>query len=257
MIGAIVASVIKKITQENKELKSFYLEPMEKLNKPKPGQFFMVWVPGLEEIPISVSGYFNGLIRISVARRGETTSYMHTLKIGDFLGLKGPLGNFITPDPNKKYLLVGGGYGVAPLIFFLQEYKRIGGEEIDIIIGARSKDLLLFENEITINGARLHVATDDGSKGFKGTTIDLMIRILKEKKFDEILLCGPEKMLVKGSKVAINKGIKAWVLAEEYMKCGIGLCGSCELGKSGLLVCRDGPVFDALTYLKSLGVYQY
>lgn len=254
MIGTVIASKIKKIRQENKILKSFYLEPMEKMIKPKPGQFLMVWVPGLEEIPISVSGYFNGQIRISVAKRGETTSYMHSLKVGDFLGLKGPLGNFISPDSSKKYLLIGGGYGIAPLIFFIQEYKKVGGNEVDIIIGARSRELLAFENELIEMGTNVHVSTDDGSKGFHGTAIALMKRIVKRRKFDEVILCGPEKMLIYGSKEAIRAGIKAWVLAEEYMKCGIGICGSCELGNSGLLVCRDGPVFDALTYLRSLGV---
>ncbi len=252
MIGTIIAAEIKSIIQENKEVKSFYLKPTRNIGKPEPGQFFMVWVPGREEIPISVSGYFNGLIRISVAKRGETTNYMHTLRNGDFLGLKGPLGNFVHVDPNKKYLLVGGGYGVAPLVFFLNEYIRLGGEKIEVIIGARSKDLLLFEDEITQLKAILHIATDDGSKGFRGTSIDLMKKIIRKEKFDEILLCGPEQMLINGAKLAIKNNLKAWVLAEGYMKCGIGICGSCELGNSGLLVCRDGPVFDALTYLRSL-----
>lgn len=253
MIGRIVTSRIEKIRIENKELKSFYLRPLEKINKPKPGQFLMVWVPGFEEIPLSVSGHYNDLIRVTVAKRGKTTIHMHHLKIGDLLGIKGPLGKPIPLHGNKRYLLIGGGYGIAPLIYFLHEYKSSSSKEINVIIGARSSDLLAFENEAKTLGAIVHIATEDGSKGFKGTAIDLMKQLIDSVKFDIVVLCGPKKMLIKGAEIAVNTGIQAYVVAEEYMKCGIGLCGSCELGNSGLLVCRDGPVFDSHLFLRSLG----
>ncbi len=254
MIGVVVASVITDIKNENRELKSLYLKPLEEINTPKPGQFLMVWVPELEEIPISVSKYSDGLIRITVAKRGKTTRYMHSLNKGDILGVKGPLGNYIEPEPDKKYLLVGGGYGIAPLMFFLWEFRSRSREVIDVIIGARTADLLAFEDEARKLRANVHVTTDDGSKGFKGTNIDLMKKLLKSEDFDIVVLCGPEQMLINGAKTLIENGINGFVLAEEYMKCGIGLCGSCELGRSGLLVCKDGPVFDVRTFLKSLGL---
>jgi len=246
--GSIVSARIVKIVKENPEIKSFFLKPLKKMEYPKPGQFYMVWVPDLEEIPISVSAVFKNLIRITVARRGETTNYMHSLREGDILGLKGPLGNSIKLERNRKYLFVAGGYGVAPLMFALR-CARERDSAVTMLIGARTESLLLFEQEAKRLGAKVFVSTDDGSKGFKGTVVDLMKQILKRELFDEIIACGPEPVLIASAEIASMLGIKSQILAEEYMKCGIGVCGSCELGQSGLLVCRDGPVFNGEIFL--------
>ena len=250
----IIAAKICKIIDENPLTKSFYLKPVKPLPQPKPGQFLMVWVPDYEEIPLSVSGYYpeDNIIRITVANRGETTNAMHNLKEGAFLGLKGPLGNFLIPESGKKYLLVGGGYGVAPLIFFIQQAK--GVDEVTLAVGARTRDLLLFLNEAKDLGASVSVSTDDGSEGFKGYVTELVEKLIREKDFDTIIACGPEEMLKKIAKIGIKSELETWIIAESYMKCGIGLCGSCELGNSGLLVCKDGPIFRGEVYLRALGV---
>jgi len=247
----MISAKIVRIVNENSEIKSFYLKPLRDIIYPKPGQFFMVWVPNYEEIPISASGIFGDLIRITVAKRGETTEYMHTLNAGDFLGLKGPLGNSITLTRGKNYLFIGGGYGVAPLIFAAQNALKRESNPI-LLIGARTKNLVLFYNEAINLGIETHVSTDDGSMGFHGTVIELAIKILEKRKIDEIIACGPEPVLIESAKFAQRLGIPSQILAEGYMKCGIGLCGSCELGKSGLLVCKDGPVFSGEIYLKAI-----
>jgi len=251
--GEIISAKIVKIVDENPSTKSFYLKPLKTINTPQPGQFFMVWIPNYEEIPLSVSGVFGDLLRITVAKRGKTTSYMHKLREGFFLGIKGPLGNHILIEKDKNYLFVSGGYGVAPLIFASRIAVEKGATPI-LLIGARSKDLLLFYNEATNLGIETYVSTDDGSLGFSGTVIDLAKYIIfrKRKKVDCIISCGPEPVLIESAKLARLLGIHSQILAEEYMKCGIGICGSCELGDSGLLVCRDGPVFDGEVYLKAL-----
>ena len=251
MLGRIVTAKIIRIKHEARDIKSFWLKPLEEVNPPQPGQFFQVWVPDYEEIPISASGYENGLIRITVAKRGETTAAMHRMRIGDLLGIKGPLGKPLRLLSNKHYVLVGGGYGVAPLIFAAKELIKQHCEVI-MIIGARTRDLLLFVDEAKSIGAQVFCSTDDGSYGFKGTVVDLLRNLLSRINCDKIIACGPKEMLIKIAKIAIENKIPCDILAESMIKCGIGLCGSCELGKSGLLVCKDGPVFDGETFLNAI-----
>jgi len=251
MLGKIIIAEIVDIKDEARDIKSFWLKPLEKINPPQPGQFFQVWVPKYEEIPISVSGYENGLIRITVAKRGETTAAMHKMKIGDLLGIKGPLGKPLKLFSNKCYVLIGGGYGVAPLIFAAKKLTEQNSKVI-MITGARTKDLLLFVDEAKSINVQVYCSTDDGSYGFKGTTVDLFKKLLPDISCDRIVACGPKEMLIKIAEIAVQKGIPCDILAESMIKCGVGLCGSCELGKSGLLVCKDGPAFDAKIFLNAV-----
>ncbi|MCR8433254.1 MAG: dihydroorotate dehydrogenase electron transfer subunit [Candidatus Korarchaeota archaeon] len=245
----IVGAEIIKSVRENVLVKSIYLRPFRPLAKPKPGQFVMIWVPNMEEIPMSVSGFYGDHFRISVASVGPTTRVLNELPVGTLVGVKGFLGNALQLG-NKKYLLVGGGYGVAPLVYAMAGIRNSHGEA-QIVIGARTRDLLLFLDEAKRFG-KVHISTDDGSEGFHGTALDLAKEILSSESFDEVIVCGPEPLLIGVSELCSEYNIQAYVLAERYMKCGIGLCGSCVLDGSGLLVCRDGPVFDARIYLKAL-----
>ena len=251
--GSIIAARIVKIKVENKETKSFYLKPLEKIRIPQPGQFFMIWIPRYEEIPISASGVFGELIRISVAKRGKTTSYMHQMTTGDLLGLKGPLGNSINLQAGKKYILIGGGYGVAPLIYTARKIIQLKSHAT-LLIGARTKDHLLFIDEARSLRIPVFFSTDDGSAGYHGTVIELAKEIIHRESFDEIISCGPKEMLIEVARLADKLDINSQILAESYMKCGIGVCGSCELGQSGLLVCKDGPVFSGSTFISALGL---
>ena len=251
LIPLQTAGNIIDIKDENSIVKSIYIKPKKRVPKPTPGQFFMVWVPRFEEIPLSVSGYYDGVLRFSVAKVGETTRRIHELKKGDLLGLKGPLGNGLKPD-KKRYILVGGGYGVAPLVYLMNEIVSVGGKA-DIIIGARTKDLLLLVDEARRLGTA-YLSTDDGSEGFKGTALDLAKEVLSNEEYDVGVVCGPKPLLVGFAEVCVKRKMECYVFAESYMKCGLGLCGSCVLGNSGLLVCRDGPVFNARLFLDAIKI---
>lgn len=252
MIGEIISAKVARVVRENILVCSIYLEPEIRIPRPKPGQFLMIWVPEYEEVPMSISGYYGDIVRITVAAVGPTTKRLNKTQVGEYLGIKGPLGNGLELK-GIRYLLVGGGYGVAPLIYAMQEIKRVGGKST-IIIGARTKEQLLMVGEAEKYG-EVFVCTDDGSYGYKGTAYDFLIDIVDDLEYDEVLVCGPKILLLKVAKYCVEKNIKCWVFAEEYMKCGIGLCGSCVLGTSSILVCREGPVINAETFISAVGMH--
>lgn len=221
---------IVEVKDENRKLKSFFLSPAP---EPQPGQFFMVWVPGYEEIPISASGFAAGLLRISVSKEGYTSERMHALKKGDLILIRGPFGRGFNLE-GDSFLLVGGGYGMAPLIFAGSKLK---GKRLKFLIGAKTRDELAFVEEARALGETL-VSTEDGSEGKRGLVTDL----IGDGDYDWVLTCGPESMMVRVLEICREKGWRVQLCLERYMKCGFGLCGSCDLG-NGLRVCVDGPVF--------------
>jgi dihydroorotate dehydrogenase electron transfer subunit len=225
---------IEKVVKENRLVKSFYLRV--DLPPPQPGQFYMVWLPEAEEIPISASGYQNGILRLSISKVGETSAKMHLLQRGEKLFLRGPFGRGFKLE-GHSFLLVGGGYGMAPLIFAAHVLR---GRKLKFLVGAKTKEELLFVKEAGELG-EVCISTEDGSEGEKGLVTDLLE---KEKgKFDWILTCGPEPMMAKVLELCQERGWEAQFCLERYMKCGFGLCGSCVLDP-GLRVCVDGPVFE-------------
>lgn len=221
---------IVKVRDETPRVKSFLLST--DLPPPEPGQFYMVWVPGAEEIPLSASGY-DGLLRLTVSREGETSGRLHRLGEGDLLLLRGPFGRGFKLE-GDSFLLVGGGYGVAPLIF---AGSRLKGRKLRFLLGARNKDELLFVEEAGGLGEVL-VSTEDGSAGEKGMVTDLM----GEGRYDWVLTCGPEAMMVRVLEISRRRGWRVQLCLERFMKCGFGICGSCVLNP-GLRVCTEGPVF--------------
>jgi len=230
---------IVDIVDEAEDIKSFYIK-VPTLKRVIPGQFVMVWVVGFEEIPISPSLHEGDILRLTVAKVGETTSAMHRLKVGDKLIIRGPYGRGFSINC-KSAILVGGGYGVAPLIFLARVLKARGCK-IAFLVGAKTANKLLFLEEAKrLNLDIVACSTEDGSKGFKGLVVDL-IETLNVKEYDNLMACGPEKMLVAIVK-RYSKLLNVEVSLERYMKCGVGICGSCAI--NGLLVCKDGPVFKS------------
>lgn len=203
------------------------------------GQFVMVWVPGIDEVPMSLS-YLGESKGITVEKRGEASSALHRLKIGDKIGIRGPYGNGFRLT-GKRILVIGGGSGMPPLAAAVDKCLK-KKKKVVCLIGARSKDGILFAERIKKAGCAVHIATDDGSLGHHGFVTELAEEILKKERFDLMLACGPERMLVNVLKLAGRHKIPLQASLERYMKCGMGLCGSCQVGK--YLVCRDGPVFD-------------
>lgn len=239
---------IKKTVEENCKVKSFYLEYLG-TELPRPGQFFMVWLPGFEEVPMSISDAGDGLIRISVSNEGQTTAELHRLGKGDRLFLRGPFGNGFSLQ-GRSFLLVGGGYGAAPLIYAAKVISSSGGR-CTYLIGARRKEELLFIDEARGMGIKSVVATEDGSEGYKGLVTDLLKSELKRGGYQTVLTCGPERMMYEVVREGVKRGIKIQASLERYMKCGFGICGSCVLDPLGLRVCSDGPIFDGALLLKT------
>ena len=236
---------IEKVVDENPKVKTFYFRDRLCLEA-KPGQFLMVWIPGVDEIPLSVSGvYSNGLASVTVARVGEATKAMHGLKRNDLIGVRGPFGNFFEIS-GKKVLLIGGGTGMAPLAFLAEKLAE-NSCETTFIIGAKTAKELLFLERVkrALSGqkSKIMVFTEDGSFGLKGMATDSLDHLLKEETYDMIYACGPELMIKEAFLAAERANVSFQASLERIMRCGIGICGSCMLGK--YRVCRDGPVFTS------------
>jgi len=227
-------TVIKKIIKENEKVKTFVTEAKIKA---LPGQFIMVWLPRIAEKPFAVVD--NTPLTFTVAKVGRFTSALHQLQKGDKIWFRGPFGKGVFKKENKNSVFVGGGYGVAPLFFLAKKFfSKEGGT---IIIGAKTKDDLLFEDKFKKIGFKVLVSTEDGSKGTKGLATDVLMKILTMEKINNIFACGPEKMLEKVVDICQKFKVKYQISLEAIIKCGFGVCGSCSQG--GKLICEDGPVF--------------
>jgi dihydroorotate dehydrogenase electron transfer subunit len=204
-----------------------------------PGQFVMVWIPGIDEFPMSVS-YSGPHFGITYQILGVGTKALAAMGIGEKVGIRGPYGRGFSLK-GKKVLFVAGGAGMAPIAPLLDDAKkrRIA---VDVVLGARTKEELLFEKRSKRAGAVVHISTDDGTKGFKGFATELAASMLAEERYDGLYACGPEKMAAKLLDLAVKSRLPMEASLERFMKCGIGICDSCAL--DGRHVCKDGPVFS-------------
>lgn len=228
-----VPFAIKLVRDENLKVKTFLLEGKLEAT---PGQFVMIWLPGVDEKPFSLVN--DSPVVITVARVGPFTSQLHERRPGDTLWLRGPYGRGFSIEGNKL-LLVGGGYGVAPLLF-LARWAKVQGCSVDAVIGARCAEELIFVEDFRALGCQVYMATEDGSLGFRGKAPELVERLIPELRPDSIYGCGPEGMLEALREIAVFWKLPAQLSYESYIRCGFGVCGSCE--RKGWLVCRDGPV---------------
>ena len=213
--------------------------------KAKPGQFLMLWIPGVDEIPLSIlNADKNGAVSVAVKNVGEATNALHKKKVGDTIGVRGPFGNSFS-EKGRRLLMVGGGTGVAPLLFLT---RRMVTKEtaIEFVLGAKTKDELLFMNELKrfpTKKVHLVTSTEDGSCGIIGLCTEPVQELLAKEKFDSVYACGPEHMILKVFELTEEHGIPLQASLERLMRCAIGLCGSCIIGK--YRVCADGPVFTS------------
>jgi dihydroorotate dehydrogenase electron transfer subunit len=202
-----------------------------------PGQFVMLWLPRLDEKPFSLVD--SDPLTITIATVGPFTQAVHSLQIGDRLWWRGPLGRGFRLH-GQRVLLAGGGYGVAPLAF-LGHRARADDREVLVTVGASTSSELLLLHRFRGLGARVLVATEDGSLGRRGTVTDLVEPFLERREVDAVYACGPEGMLTALEDMARKHSIPTQLSWEAYIRCGLGLCGSCH--REGRLVCWDGPVF--------------
>ncbi len=239
---------LKKVVKENYRVNALELEGT--LEGAKPGQFAMAWLPRVDEKPFGITD--NDPLTLTVANVGEFSSAVHELKKGATIWLRGPMGNgFAIPPKARKILLVGGGYGVSPLHFLAKQARR---QKIatTIVIGGRTKKDLIFRKRFESLGCRVFESTDDGSCGFHGFSTDCARGLITGERFDAVYCVGPEKMMLKMAQVCNAKKIPIQCSLDRFMKCGIGICGSCAINAK--LACFDGPVFDGIT-LASLGEF--
>jgi dihydroorotate dehydrogenase electron transfer subunit len=188
---------------------------------------------------------------------GEGTKLLADRSIEDDLDIMGPIGNGFNIYPeSRKIMIVGGGIGVASLLALCEESTR-QSKEVRVLIGALKKELVIEEESFKILGAKVDVATDDGSYQQKGSVTDLLERMIKEGWLaDQIFACGPKPMLKKISKIALQANINYQVSMEERMACGIGACLGCickikskdkreyKVKYEYKRVCVDGPIFE-------------
>jgi dihydroorotate dehydrogenase electron transfer subunit len=216
----------------------------KKMSQVQPGQFAMVWVPGINELPMSVMiSEEEGKAAFTIRRLGKASTGLYNIGVGENIGIRGPYGNSFTIKEGKL-LLVGGGTGLVPLIRLLTFVKPT--DNVTVLIGAKTKNEVFFDDLtnriLEKNQHKVIVVTEDGSFGEKGLVTDLVEKITNENEFDAIYTCGPELMMYKTVKISNNKGIFVQASLERMMKCGIGICGSCCMGED--LICRDGTIFD-------------
>jgi dihydroorotate dehydrogenase electron transfer subunit len=257
-IDIIRPVVLEEIIYETPTISTLvFKDPLS--SKAKPGQFLMVWIPGHEELPMSVMIVPNkrDYSAVTIKKQGFGSTALFARREGELLGLRGPYGNhFTVGKTTKKILIIGGGTGLVPLLRLISFLKK-NTVYVTVIIGARSKEEVLFEtytrNLLASNQHEILISTNDGSYGFHGDATDLLSVVLKDKEFCAIYACGQELMMKKVLDLATIYSIPVQASLERYMKCGIGICGSCCLDDQ--LVCKDGTVFNErrLSTLRDFG----
>ena len=195
--------------------------------------------------PISICDWEENLLRIVSEVRGEGTEWLSRRKAGDRLDVLGPLGRGFRMDREGRYLLVGGGIGVPPMLGCA---KWTAGRST-AVLGFRSADRAMLSEDFQKSCKEIFLCSDDGSIGRHGF-VDAQVRDIleKDKDFTAVLACGPKPMLKNVAAVAAGFGVPCQVSMEERMACGVGACLGCAIQMAdGTMqhVCKDGPVFDA------------
>jgi len=217
------------------------------LHQAQPGQFVMVWLPDVGEKPYSIAG--DDPFSLTVTAVGQFSETLCNLQSGGRIWVRGPLGHGFRIS-GKRHLIVGGGYGAAPL-FFLAKKAFERGDAVQVCLGARSSGDLLLLNAFKTVGCDVKVATDDGSLDQRGLVTNAAADVLADFNPDTLYACGPLPMLTALAYWCKEKRLPAQLSWEALMRCGIGLCGSCELDEDirqsanlpiGWLTCKDGPV---------------
>ncbi|MGN6089380.1 MAG: dihydroorotate dehydrogenase electron transfer subunit [Actinomycetales bacterium] len=200
---------------------------------------------------VSDRGIYGGTVEIILSVHGAGTEWLAALRPHDPVDVVGPLGRpFPLPKHPVRAVLVGGGYGSAPL-FSLAEALRARGCRVDFVLGAATESRLFGALDAKRIAATVTVTTDDGSAGRRGWVSDVLPEVMERADSDVVYACGPMAMLASVTEIAQQRGAVAQCAVEEAMACGIGVCMTCVLpvvGDDGLTrmvrSCTDGPVFD-------------
>lgn len=262
-------STIVKIRPEIRNVVTYYVKLPEGVELPKPGQFNMLYIHGVGEVPISVSSISEDrVIAHTVRFIGSVTNAFSTLKEGDFIGFRGPYGIGWPLDLaiGNDILLIGGGIGLPPLrpvIDVVNSNRNLYGRLV-ILYGARTPDDLIYKYEYdrytSIPNTELHLTVDNPTGEWRGN-VGVVTNLIKTVNVDPnntyAFICGPEIMMKFSVKELLKRGFKSnriFLSLERRMKCGVGLCGHCQMGP--YFVCMHGPVFPLWFISKYFGVDQ-
>lgn len=242
---------ILKKQELSQGVKLFELEAMRIAQKAEPGQFVIIRIDeNGERIPLTIADFDRerGTLTIIFQEVGATTKLLGALNEGEsVLDLVGPLGKKTDIEKKGNIICIGGGIGVAPIYPIARGMKNVGNHVISIM-GARSKDILILEEEMNNVSNEVYITTDDGTKGHKGFVTDELKRIIDSgMEISEVIAIGPVVMMRSVAETTRPYGIRTIVSLNPIMVDGTGMCGGCRvtIGDESKFACVDGPEFDA------------
>lgn len=235
-----ITRVVDETPRGTRHVKTFcFRDPFPPGTRIEPGQFLMVWVPGVDEIPIAICETGPELA-ITVYAMGDCSTALCAMGPGDRFAVRGPLGRgFTVPEKGERVLMVGGGTGTASLAPLADEMRS--PSSIDFVLGSRTAGDVILRYRLA-KTTNLLISTDDGSEGFKGYASDLAEKMMETVRYGRVYACGPEPMMLKVVNAALKRGLLVEASLERYMKCAMGICDACAVGPKH--ACIDGPVFD-------------
>jgi len=250
---------IRRVRPETHDTFTFELAPVQSGRRFsfQPGQFNMMYVYGVGEVPVSISGdpTTSGLLTHTVRAVGSVTRVMARMKAGEIIGIRGPFGTPwpVTEAEGNDLVIIGGGIGLAPLrpalYYALANRSRFG--KVVLLYGTRTPEDILYRKELESLRARfdldVDVTVDRAGSDWHGN-VGVVTRLIPKATFDPsstlAFICGPEVMM-RFTAMALQKREipleNIYLTMERNMKCAIGMCGHCQMGP--LFVCKDGPVF--------------
>jgi anaerobic sulfite reductase subunit B len=259
-----------RVSRRRRELRDTWTLELEPVNSeplcPAPGQFTMLYVFGIGEVPISVSGDTEGPLVHTVRAVGAVTQAICAARPGAVLGVRGPFGNAwpVEAAAGHDVVVVAGGIGLAPLRPALYHVLRRRGEygEVTLLYGSRTPGDLLYSKELQRLRGRFDLQVDvtvDTAEGGWHGKVGVVPKLITGARFDPTstvaLVCGPEIMMHYTARALLERGIppeRIYLSMERNMQCGLGHCGHCQLGPT--LICRDGPVYryDQVVHLMAV-----
>lgn len=237
----------KRLNEEYFRLKLLHYDTLPKI---EPAQFVEIKVENSPETflrrPISVFDvdYESNILTLLVRIAGKGTQALSKIKKGKFLNIVYPLGNTFSLPDNNKVLLVGGGCGVAPLLYTSRYFSELGFRPVTLL-GFKSQEQIIAKKSFR-KFSEVHYITDNGSCGERGTVMDHSFFNDKPFAFEKIYACGPEPMLKRLAEWSIKNNVHCEVSLENLMACGIGACLCCvqKTTEGNKCVCIEGPVFN-------------
>lgn len=212
-----------------------------------PGQFFMLSSEDFDlTIPRPFSIFFHKekAVEFLIKKVGKFTNKIFKIKKGELINLLGPLGNYF--EKEKNIFLVAGGYGIAPIYFYLKKYNNL--KNIKLFYGGKTKvDIMFFPELKKILKGNLFITTEDGKIGEKGLVTELVEKYLKKEKPSKIYACGPIGMYKSLNEICKREKIKLFVSMDPIMACGYGVCLGCVIPtkEGNLCACTEGPIFES------------